>query len=462
MPVDIDSPEGHIIRKMVPFSTMPNSIFKVICGKIVLETARSGTFLFKRGDVNKELVYLLKGEVSLEVDKLKMEVIKAGTESARFALAHQIPRKVNGVAKGSVQLLRLNSIYITTPDLNAVKKPDAATTPMLKENGKKDGQSWISTLLMIPTLRALSPAQLSTINEKLSEVKLQEGEVVVKQGDIGEYFYLVKSGECLLSYKDANPQQSLTVTKLKMWDSFGAEALICEAIRNHTVTALSELSLLRINKENFLSLIKQPSLKFVDETKMQALLDNGGILLDVRPDAQYEKSHWEQAINTPLQGLRNHLKNMNKDLPVVVVSDDVKLSEAAAFLLLSCKFSAYVSRKMIEPVSSELVINLRNPATHADVTEAGVLNDEILFDVELMPAEQMLIKTRSVPEHAAMPDLSTAESANLRQQLKEWKFRAEKAELEKQELTEKYQLLLKQSERLKALLESLTKYNGMI
>jgi hypothetical protein len=50
----------------------------------------------------------------------------------------------------------------------------------------------------------------------------------------------------------------------------------------------------------------------------------------------------------------------------------------------------------------------------------------------------------------------------LKQQLKELKLKTEKIELEKQEITQKYHLLLKQSERLKAMLESLTKYNGKI
>jgi len=115
MSVDIDSPEGQIIRKMVPFSTMPTSVFKVICDKIMIETARSGTLIFKRGDTESDLIYLLKGDVSLEVDKLKMEIIKASSESARFALAHQLPRKTNAVAKGTVRFFRLNTIYISTP-----------------------------------------------------------------------------------------------------------------------------------------------------------------------------------------------------------------------------------------------------------------------------------------------------------------------------------------------------------
>jgi CRP-like cAMP-binding protein len=79
---------------------------------------------------------------------------------------------------------------------------------------------------MIPILRALLPTQLAKINEQLEEVDYQEGEVVTKQGEVGEYYYLVKSGECLQSHKDSDWKQTLTATKLKMWDSFGAEALI--------------------------------------------------------------------------------------------------------------------------------------------------------------------------------------------------------------------------------------------
>lgn len=450
MPVDIDSPEGHIIRKMVPFSTMPNSIFKVICDKIVLENARSGTFLFKRGDTDKELVYLLKGEVSLEVDKLKMEVIKAGSESARFALAHQLPRKVNGIAKGPVQIARLNSIYITTPDPAELKKQEVAT-PVIKESNHKEGkQSWISTLLMIPIIRALPPSQLSKINEQLEEVQYEEGEVVVKQGEVGEYFYLVKSGECVLSHKDTSPEQTLTATKLKMWDSFGAEALICDELRNHTLTALNQLSLLRINKENFLTLIKQPSLKFVDTQAIQALLNEGAILLDVRTTSEYEKSHLPQAVNVPLLNLRNTLKNFDKNQAIIVVSNNQQLSEAAAFLLLSYKFSAQVLKTDMEQSAPQTVINVKQPAT-------PIRNPDTVIAVEKKPS-----KPQAQPKSESVPELLATENANLKQQVEELKLRAEKAEQEKLELTQKYQLLQKQSERLKAMLESLTKYNGNI
>lgn len=457
MPVDIDSPEAHIIRKMVPFSTMPNSIFKVICDKIVLENVRSGAFLFKRGDTEKELVYLLKGEVSLEVDKLKMEVIKAGTESARFALAHQLPRKVNGVAKGSVQCARLNSVYITAPDPAVLKKhqSDAAE----KENGKESAKDWMNTLMMIPNLRALQPSQLSKINEHLEEVRYREGEVVVRQGEAAEYYYLIKIGECLLSHKAATPDQTLTVTKLKMWDSFGAEALISDSCCSQTVTALDDLCLLRINKENFLNLIKQPLIRFIDEQEVEFLLARGGVLLDVRTAADYETSHAPQAINMPLLSLRNDLQQLDKGRPVVVISDDQNLSASAVFVLLSYKFSACVSKKNTDPAPAKLVINVRKPAMHS-FSSAEAENDvvlDLLEDEAGKHDNNMLIKTRSIPKHAdaGVPEILAAENAKLMQQVKELTARLEKAEQEWQQLSQKHQLLLQQFERLKAMLTTL-------
>jgi CRP-like cAMP-binding protein len=455
MPVDIDSPEGHIIRKMVPFSTMPNSIFKVICDKIIIETARSGAFLFKRHDTKKELIYLLKGEVSLEVDKLKMEVIKAGTESARFALAHQLPRKVNGVAKGTVQFIRLNSIYISTPDSAQLRKPNTPPTPAPTVN-KDANPRWMSTLLMVPAFRAILPSQLAKISECVEEVNYDEGQTVVWQGDVSEYYYLVKTGECVLSHKDEKAESSLISNKLKMWDSFGAEALIYHKTSSQTVTALTPLSLLRINKENFLTLIKKPILKFVDEEKTNALLDDGAILLDVRPAADYEKNHSLQAINAPLLELREFIKKLDKSQPIIIISDDIQLSEAAAFLLLSYKFVVYVCEKNTESTTSELIINVRKPITHSTPADDTIVIE--MMDDNLVFNENIVIETRSLPTHSTPLD----ENANLRQQLQELQLKVEKLEQEKLEMSEKYQLLLKQAEKLKGMVASLTKYNGMI
>lgn len=306
----------------------------------------------------------------------------------------------------------------------------------------------------------MPPAQLATINEYLEEVRYQEGEIVAKQGDAGEYYYLIKNGECVMSHKETTLEQSLTVTKLKMWDSFGAEALICDALRNHTVTALTPLTLLRLKKDRFLTLIKEPLLKVLDEIETDVLLHNNAVLLDVRTEKEYEKSHLPEAINTPLLGLRNYLKHLDVRRPVVVTSNQQDLSAAAAFLLMSYKFSASVSAKSPEFMSPKLTINIRQPVNHSFIAEDTASSESIfldLFDADQEQTENLVISTRSPTLHSSSQDSLMAENTSLKQKLSELKIKAEKTEQEKQEIMQKYQLLLKQSERLKVILESLTK-----
>ena len=444
MSVDIDSPEGQIIRKMVPFSTMPTSVFKVICDKIVIETARSGTLIFKRGDTESDLIYLLKGDVSLEVDKLKMEIIKASSESARFALAHQLPRKTNAVAKGTVRFFRLNTIYISTPPTEGKKNSSLGSRKIIKNNADQ----WLSTLLMIPIIRALPPANLHKINAELEEINYDKGEVVISQDDIGDYYYLIKSGECLISRKNSPQASETKIAKLQTWDTFGESALISDEPRSETVTALTELSLLRVSKENFLTLIKDASLKFVTAFEAEILLDDGAILLDVRPPDEYEKLHLDNAINVPLYTLRTFLKTLDKEKVIIVMCNNEKISESAAFLLLTYNFIVNIWQGGIEGISADVLLNAARTNANTSV------HDDVVFD-----KNKPILNPPSVQKMSEVSFISPLESENeqLKKNLFDLKLQYEKLGKEKQALTEKYQQLFKQCEKLKTMLESLKK-----
>jgi len=455
MPVDIDSPEGHLIRKMVPFSTMPNNIFKVICNKVIIENARSGTFLFKRGDAKNDLVYLLKGEVSLEVGKLKMEIIKAGTESARFAMAHQIPRKTHAVAKGSVRFMRLNSIFIKPPDLPEIEKKEKGLLlndkeieglkkkqedkALIRKANTQDSHDWIATLLMIPIIRTLPPANMNKIAEVLEEINYKKDDVIIQQGEMGSYYYFIKEGSCLVSHKNSQNSSEMKIAKLQSWDTFGEAALFSGEPRSETISALSEVSLLRIHKDKFLKLIKEPVLQFVEYVEMDMMLVEGAVLLDVRSPDEYEVIHLEYSINAPLYSLRSFLKNLDKDAEIIICCLDGKISEFAAFILLTHKFSVKILRGGIKKAPKEALKKAQQTTANKKVHE-----DVVFGSSENVSAE-------------AKVELFSTENARLRKMVQELKLRAEKVEQEKSDLEKKYKQLFKQAERLKAMLESLTK-----
>lgn len=443
MPVDIDSPEGHIIRKMIPFSTMPNNIFKVICGKIVVETARSGTFLFKRGDTDSDLVYLLKGEISLEVDPLKIEIIKAGTESARFAIAHQLPRKVNAVAKGQVRFLRLNTIFINPPDPKDLEKKENAE---IKKAREEDSHDWLATLLMIPIIRSLPPANLHRISKILGEIKVEKDEIIIKQGDFGDYYYLIKSGECLISHQSSENAQPIKIAKLQVWDTFGECALISGEPRGETVTALTDMSLLRIHKDKFLQLIKKPSLEYIDFKEFELLLKKGAVLLDVRSPDEYENLHLQDAVNTPLFSLRMQLKTLNKEQLYIIICNDGKTSESAAFLLKTYGFITKIIKGGIKKAPEEILNEAKK------LSENNRTHDDVVFDKDNAIDIDSTLELTSSDEQRLLE-----ENKQLRHTLKELQIKLSTLEVEKKELEEKYKTLFKQAERFKIKLDTLTR-----
>lgn len=439
MPIDINSPEGELVRKMVPFSTMSHHIFKVICQKITVETVRSGTFLFKRGDTKNDLFYLLKGEVSLEVDKLKMEIIKAGSESSRFALAHQLPRKTHAMAKGSVRYARLNIIFINPPNSAELAKKSQKNTPsgIIRNVTPENRHDWIATLLMIPVIRALPPANMHKISETLEEIRYLKDDIVFKQGDAGNYFYLIKDGQCEVSHKKIGSNEVIKLAKLQTWDTFGEAELILNLPRKETITATSNLSLLQLKKPEFLSLIKQHALQFIDYLEMEMLLAQGGILIDVRTANEFKKLHLEYAINLPFYTLRAAIKDLDIDKTMIVSCFDGDISEAAAFLLLTCKFSVKILRGGIKNAPEESLKRSVN-------TEPKDKNqNDVIFGHSKTASD----KTK----------LLAAENNRLRQMLKELTLKFKKSELEKSELEREYRLLLKQSNRLKQMLKSMPK-----
>jgi CRP-like cAMP-binding protein len=72
---------------------------------------------------------------------------------------------------------------------------------------------------------------------------------VVRQGDTGDEFYMVESGELQVS------QDDLEVRRLGVGDSFGEVALLHSIPRTATVVALTSGSLLSLDHEIFVATV---------------------------------------------------------------------------------------------------------------------------------------------------------------------------------------------------------------
>jgi len=213
---------------------------------------------------------------------------------------------------------------------------------MLIEETQDDSGDWMTALLRSPIFQRLPPTNLQKILMSLEAVHFSKGEVIVSQGSRGDYYYLIKNGQCELTRRPSPNAKEIRLAQLATGDTFGEDSLLSDAPRNVTITALTDISLLRLNKQHFVSLIKEPSLKFVTYPEMQEAVRQGAILLDVRTPDDYQNHHLDGSINEPFFSLRMQLKTLNRNRPIIVVCGDGKTSEAAVFLLLRNKINAMI------------------------------------------------------------------------------------------------------------------------
>ncbi len=93
----------------------------------------------------------------------------------------------------------------------------------------------------------LSYAALRRLASSLGEQRAEVGEAIVRQGDDGEVVYVIVEGRVAVS-RDGEP-----VAELGPNDTFGEAALILDAPRNATVTALEPLLLRTLGRGPFLA-----------------------------------------------------------------------------------------------------------------------------------------------------------------------------------------------------------------
>jgi MFS family permease len=100
-----------------------------------------------------------------------------------------------------------------------------------------------------PLFRPLPPATAEQLAASLSPVRVAAGEDVFRQGDSGDRFYLVDSGEVVVSV-DGQPVQ-----RLGPGAYFGEIALLRDVPRTATVTAATDTDVLALERDEFIAAV---------------------------------------------------------------------------------------------------------------------------------------------------------------------------------------------------------------
>ena len=104
-------------------------------------------------------------------------------------------------------------------------------------------------LRSVPLFSSVDETFLGLLKQKVELVTFGKSQVICKQGDPADAFYLIRSG--MVKVSDALPGGEMVRTYLGRGDYFGEIGLLFNQPRNATCTALDTVSLVKIGKEDF-------------------------------------------------------------------------------------------------------------------------------------------------------------------------------------------------------------------
>lgn len=337
-----------ILRQLSPLDGLQKENLDSLVKKTAIHSIEAGRVLFREGDQKKRTVYVISGELLLLSGGEEVAVIEGGTKEAAHPVAHVIPRKVTAKARNRVEYLAIDSdlldVMLTWDQTGSYEVGELG----LDSDDQAASDDWMLTLLQTKAFHKIPPANIQAIFMRMQQVNHKTGDVVIKQGDEGDYFYVVIKGSCSVTRETPLNKDGIKLADLTIGDTFGEEALISDARRNATITMSSDGSLMRLAKEDFKSLLNEPMLKWVNKEQADEIVGNDGIWLDVRLPSEFENFHEPDAINIPLYFIRLKLGTLDKDKRYVVCCDTGRRSSAGAYILNERGFDAFVLRDGLE------------------------------------------------------------------------------------------------------------------
>lgn len=201
---------------------------------------------------------------------------------------------------------------------------------------------WMSRLLLNEEFQMLPAANLQAIFSRLEPLQQKAGDIVIKQGSTGDYFYVLTAGICDVIREMPGDKDDIVVARLSVGDTFGEEALITGAERQATIRMVTNGQVMRLNKGDFEELLSGPIVTKVDADAAESIIEAGGRWLDVSLTAQSGTHSRADATKIPMYLLRLKLDQLDKAQHYVVTSSMETHSCAAAHILRQYGFEASV------------------------------------------------------------------------------------------------------------------------
>lgn len=276
---------------------------------------------------------MIDGSVEFSISTGQRKIVESGTQEAKHPIANNQPRKVTATAASDVKI-----VLFDTDLLDMLMTWHEVATIEVDE--VEDSGDWMTRILQSKAFMQVPPANIQAMFMRMEEVSYKTGHVVIKEGDEGDYYYIIKKGKCKVT-RSTKTGSELTLATLREVDSFGEDALLSNAKRNANVIMLTNGTLMRLAKQDFADLLEEPLINWVTGKELDQMVTEGAVLVDVRLESEYKNEHIPKSINIPLFMLRIKSRNLDQNKKYTLYCDTGKRSSASAFILSEIGIDTY-------------------------------------------------------------------------------------------------------------------------
>jgi len=229
----------EILKKNVLFKHLDPDQMGTVKDAMALMEFKDGDEIIKQGADGDNFYVLDDGTVHCSVSKDDAIVFQidygVGDSFGELAIMYNAPRAATCKASSDCKLWALDRVSF---------KVILMKTTISKRNIYK------GFLQQVPILAQLTEYEILTIADALQEESFNDGEVICKQGDSGDTFYIIKEGTAVCSQKNATGAEG-EVARLENGAYFGEIALLTSKPRQATVTVVGDLRCLVLDRKTF-------------------------------------------------------------------------------------------------------------------------------------------------------------------------------------------------------------------
>uniref|UniRef100_A0A7S3CLM3 Cyclic nucleotide-binding domain-containing protein n=1 Tax=Strombidium rassoulzadegani TaxID=1082188 RepID=A0A7S3CLM3_9SPIT len=198
-------------------------------------------FIITEGEPGEVLYIVENGELKctkvIDGAEKFLKDYKAGDVFGELALLYNAPR--------AATIQAVSDAHLWVLDRNTFNN-------IVKEASQNKRQKYEQFLSTVTILKSMDHYERSKMADAIKESKVKKGEVVIKQGDLGETFYILVEGEATANLND-NPDKA--VMSYKSGDYFGELALLRGEPRAANVIAETDCKLISLDRKSFKRLL---------------------------------------------------------------------------------------------------------------------------------------------------------------------------------------------------------------